>query len=116
VNGIRLLLAAGPLDSQHDGARSALVICARVRNPHIRRTQANTARAALAKVLIAALGLSAEEANELAGLNRGIVLASGLTTQEARNKRALIEQHLPPYEASRTWNIWIIRATVSDTP
>lgn len=59
----------------------------------------------------------AEDAAARAELNRDIVLETGLTLQEARNRRAVIQQHFPAYEASRGWYLWLYRRdSAPDSP
>lgn len=109
VGGLGLRILPGPLDAAPHNARSDLVIRATLFNQRGGRARAQAARAALAEVLASVLGISAEDAAARAELNHDIVVETGLTLQEARNRRAVIQQLFPAYEASRGWYLLLYR-------
>ena len=109
MNVAELRIVAGPPDEPPHSARYDLVVHVSLISNRANRTQTAEARTALAKLLATALDLSAEEANERAELNREIVLAPGLTIQEARNRRLALQPFVPELNSARGWWLWISR-------
>ena len=73
------------------------------------------ARTALTLLLAAAREVSEAEAEPLAALEQDIVLATGLTPQEARIRRNSFSHLAPPYDPKGHWYI-VIRRLLRPTP
>ena len=107
----KLQLSPGPPAFPFDDSRWELVVCARMYNAAL-PTAVTEVRAALAALLVVALGISADDAERRAQLGTEIVLATNLTVQEARNRRLQFDDIIPQYDGARGWYIWVSRRAV----
>jgi|GEM_PF-4335085 len=74
-----------------------------------RRQAESDARKALVSLIVAARGLSAEEAAALAVIAQQIVLGDRLTLQEARAFHFKLRPLIPTWSTNRGWNFWVRR-------
>jgi uncharacterized protein (TIGR02996 family) len=115
VQGLGLRIAPGPLNLP-PGALYDLVIQPRVFGGP---GSAEAAHAVLVKVFVTALDISVEEANTLADVSQEIVVATGLTRQQARQLREKLWQLIPKFESGQGYwldNLSCRRAKSPDNP